>query len=72
MSQVLFQRGILKGQGGKVGPDPTTMLAKRSPREIFQRIVVPHRSTDPSYLRVVITTKSGESYTGIKTEGPAN
>jgi putative heme-binding domain-containing protein len=62
---------IFKGQGGQVGPDLTTRLAKRSPREIFQRIVVvPHRSTDPSYLRVVITTRSGESYTGIKTEGP--
>jgi putative heme-binding domain-containing protein len=59
-----------KGQGVKVGPDLTTRLARRSPREIFQRIVVvPHRSTDPSYLRVLITTKSGETFTGIKTEG---
>jgi putative heme-binding domain-containing protein len=62
-----------KGQGGKVGPDLTTRLSRRSPREIFQRIVVvPHRSTDPSYLRVLITTKSGETFTGIKTEGMEN
>ena len=60
-----------KGEGGKVGPDLTTRLARRSPREIFQRIVVvPHRSTDPSYLTVQITTKSGETFSGIKTEGP--
>jgi putative heme-binding domain-containing protein len=59
-----------KGEGGKVGPDLTTRLARRSPREIFQRIVVvPHRSTDPSYLTVQITTKSGETFSGIKTEG---
>lgn len=62
-----------KGQGVKVGPDLTTRLAKRSPREIFQRIVVvPHRSTDPSYLRVLITTRSGETFTGIKTGGTEN
>jgi putative heme-binding domain-containing protein len=64
---------MFKGQGVKIGPDLTTRLARRSPREIFQRIVVvPHRSTDPSYLRVVITTKSGETFTGIKTEGMEN
>lgn len=59
-----------KGQGSKVGPDLTTNLARRLPREIFQRIVVvPHRSTDPSYLRVLITTRTGERFTGIKIEG---
>jgi putative heme-binding domain-containing protein len=62
-----------KGQGGQVGPDLTTRLARRSPREIFQRIVVvPHRSTDTAYLRVAIATRSGETFTGIKAEGKEN
>jgi putative heme-binding domain-containing protein len=62
-----------KGQGGQVGPDLTTRLARRSPREIFQRIVVvPHRSTDPAYVRVAIATRNGESFTGIKTDGKDN
>jgi putative heme-binding domain-containing protein len=64
---------MFKGQGSQVGPDLTTRLARRSPREIFQRIVVvPHRSTDPAYVRVAIVTRSGETFTGIKTEGKEN
>lgn len=60
-----------KGEGGKVGPDLSTRLARQSAREIFQRIVVvPHRSADPSYLKLAITTTRGEQFVGIKTEAP--
>lgn len=37
--------------------------------EIFQKIViVPHRSADPAYVNVAITTRNGERLVGIKGE----
>lgn len=75
---VFFNRSVLDschvchtfdGQGGRVGPNLTTRLSGRSPREIFHRIVVvPHRSVDPAYVRVRITTKNGAKFVGIRAE----
>ena len=57
------------GQGGRAGPNLTSRMNGRSAREIFHRIVVvPHRSVDPAYVRVRITTKSGAKYVGIRAE----
>lgn len=58
----------LGGEGARVGPDLTRRLARHGPRDIFQRIVVvPHRSADPAYLKVAITTRSGQRFVGIRT-----
>ena len=57
------------GQGGRAGPNLTSRMNGRSAREIFHRIVVvPHRSVDPAYVRVRVTTKSGAKYVGIRAE----
>ncbi len=75
---VFFNRSVLDschvchtfdGQGGRVGPNLTSRMSGRSAREIFHRIVVvPHRSVDPAYVRVRITTKGGAKYVGIRAE----
>lgn len=75
---VFFNRAVLdschvchtyEGQGGGAGPNLTNRMNGRSAREIFHRIVVvPHRSVDPAYVRVRITTKGGAKYVGIRAE----
>jgi putative heme-binding domain-containing protein len=63
----------VRGEGGRVGPDLAARLKNRSAREILQRIVVvPHRSADPAYQRVRITTTSGDQYVGIKAGSQSN
>lgn len=58
-----------QGRGARVGPDLTKKLKGKTPREIFQKIViVPHRSADPAYANVAITTRSGQRLVGIKGE----
>jgi len=73
---VFFARGsarscsvchAVRGRGGSVGPDLMAKLAGQSPKQIFQKIiVVPHRSTDPAYKTMRLTTKTGSILTGIK------
>jgi putative heme-binding domain-containing protein len=58
-----------QGSGAHIGPDLSAKLKGRSPREIFEKIViVPHRSADPAYASVDILTRSGERIVGIKGE----
>lgn len=60
---------VFKGRGRRVGPDLTAKLKGKSPRDIFQKIViVPHRSADPAYVNVAITTRAGERIVGIRAE----
>ena len=59
----------LNGRGRRVGPDLTTRLRGKAPREIFERIViVPHRSADPAYVTVEIALRTGERIRGIQAE----
>ena len=61
-----------RGRGARVGPDLTTKLKGKTPREIFRNIViVPHRSADPAYISVALTTRTGERLVGIKAEETA-
>jgi len=61
-----------QGRGARIGPNLTAKLKGRSPREIFQKIViVPHRSADPAYISVAIMTKAGDRLVGIKAEETA-
>jgi putative heme-binding domain-containing protein len=55
----------VQGRGGKIGPD-LTELAGKSPREILQGIVAPHAAIDEKYAAIVVTTRSGEKFTGLK------
>jgi putative heme-binding domain-containing protein len=49
-----------------------TKLKGKSPREIFQKIViVPHRSADPAYVTVAMNMRNGEKLVGIKAEETA-
>ena len=62
----------VKGRGRRVGPDLMTKLKGKSPREIFQKIViVPHRSADPAYVTVAMNMRNGERLVGIKAEETA-
>ena len=57
----------VEGRGGAVGPDLMSKITGQSPKQIFQKIiVVPHRSADPAYSTVRLTTKTGAVFTGIR------
>jgi putative heme-binding domain-containing protein len=57
----------VEGRGGSVGPDLMSKIAGQSAKQIFQKIiVVPHRSADPAYSTMRLTTKTGAILTGIK------
>jgi putative heme-binding domain-containing protein len=59
----------IRGRGAKVGPDLSVALKGRTPREIFEKIViVPHRSADPAYANVAIVTRAGERLIGVRGE----
>jgi putative heme-binding domain-containing protein len=59
----------IQGRGAKVGPDLGVALKGKSPREIFEKIViVPHRSADPAYANVAIVTRTGERLIGVRGE----
>ena len=59
----------IAGRGARVGPELATALKGKSPREIFEKIViVPHRSADPAYASVAIETRGGERLIGVRGE----
>jgi putative heme-binding domain-containing protein len=59
----------IQGRGARVGPDLGAALKGKTPREIFEKIViVPHRSADPAYANVAIVTRSGERLIGVRGE----
>jgi putative heme-binding domain-containing protein len=59
----------IQGRGARVGPDLGVALKGKTPREIFEKIViVPHRSVDPAYANVAIVTRGGERLIGVKGE----
>jgi putative heme-binding domain-containing protein len=72
---VFFARGsarscsvchAMEGRGGSVGPDLMAKVARQTPKEVFQKIiVVPHRSADKAYQTVRLTTKTA-ILTGIR------
>ena len=63
----------IRGRGARVGPDLAVTLKGKTPREIFEKIViVPHRSVDPAYANVAIVTRAGERLIGVKGEETAD
>lgn len=58
-----------RGRGARIGPDLTAKLKGKTPREIFEKIViVPHRSADPAYISVALQMRGGERLVGIRGE----
>jgi len=55
----------VQNRGGLIGPD-LTELTSRPPREILQGIVAPHAAIDEKYATIMITTRAGEKFTGVK------
>jgi putative heme-binding domain-containing protein len=51
--------------GGKVGPDLTRIGEIRTERDLLESIVYPSASFVRSYEPIVISTKSGDDYTGV-------
>jgi len=54
-----------QNRGGRVGPD-LTELAGKPPREILRSIVAPHAAIEERYATIMITTRAGEKFTGVK------
>jgi len=52
--------------GGRGGPDLTTIGAIRSGRDLIESIVIPSASIAQGYDTLIVTTKDDETYTGIR------
>lgn len=55
----------VRGRGGKLGPDLSPLTA-RAPRELLLAIVAPQAAVDDRYAALTVTTKDGETITGVK------
>jgi putative membrane-bound dehydrogenase-like protein len=53
------------GQGGLVGPDLTKIGATRSERDLLEAIIFPSASFVRGYEPYVITTRNGQTYSGV-------
>ena len=57
-------------KGGRIGPDLTSIGQIRSERDLLEAIVFPNASFARGFESVVVTTRAGESVTGVlKSEG---
>jgi putative heme-binding domain-containing protein len=54
------------GNGGRVGPDLTGIGRIRSGRDILESILVPSSTIAQGYETLLVTTKEGESHTGVR------
>jgi putative membrane-bound dehydrogenase-like protein len=55
----------LEGVGHEVGPDLLAALRNKSPEQLLTDILDPGREVDPRYLNYVVTTKKGQTYSGL-------
>jgi putative membrane-bound dehydrogenase-like protein len=51
--------------GGKVGPDLTSIGQARTERDLLESVIYPSASFVRSYEPYIVTTKSGETYSGV-------
>ncbi|MBL8207254.1 MAG: HEAT repeat domain-containing protein, partial [Blastocatellia bacterium] len=54
--------------GGRLGPDLTSVGAIRSGHDILEAIVFPSATLVPDYQTARLTTKSGQTYNGIRSQ----
>ena len=69
-SRSCHQCHSLQGEGTSIGPE-LSKVARRSPRELFLSIILPHDVKDPRYSTLKLTLRSGEKIAGIKKEEDA-
>ncbi len=55
-------------EGGRLGPDLTSVGAIRSGHDILEAVVFPSATLVPDYQTQRITTKSGQTYNGIRSQ----
>ena len=55
----------LEDHGQEVGPDLLAALRTKTPEALVVDILDPSREVDPRYLNYVVTTKKGETLTGL-------
>jgi putative heme-binding domain-containing protein len=55
----------LEDEGVEVGPDLLSALRNKSREQLLIDILDPSREVDPRYLNYVVTTKKGETLTGL-------
>ena len=57
-------------QGGMVGPDLTRIGAVRAARDLLEAVVMPSATFAQGYETYTVTTRDGESVTGIRVRDP--
>jgi putative heme-binding domain-containing protein len=63
---------LFRGQGGRVGPDLTT-IARKPPSEIYRSIAAPSEAIDPLFVTYTVATKDGQVLSGVvRADGPEN
>lgn len=55
-------------EGGRLGPDLTSVGAIRSGHDILEAIVFPSATLVPDYQTARLTTKTGQTYNGIRSQ----
>lgn len=58
----------IRSDGGKLGPDLTSIGAIRSGHDILEAIIFPSATLVPDYQTARLTTKAGQTYTGIRSQ----
>jgi putative heme-binding domain-containing protein len=64
-SKLCVQCHTVRGEGGKVGPDMTTVGAQFSRREIAESILYPSKAVREGYQSMNVETKDNESFSGL-------
>lgn len=59
---------IIKGQGGEVGPDLTTIGKELSREQLLEALVEPSKRVAPGYGMVMLTLKNGDNVAGVLTK----
>jgi putative heme-binding domain-containing protein len=54
------------GAGGNLGPALSHIAAQRSPKHLMDSMVLPSADIDPSFETVVVMTRAGRVFTGIR------
>jgi putative heme-binding domain-containing protein len=55
----------IKGAGGQIGPDLTTIAAIRSGRDLLEAVIFPSSSFARGYEPYVVETRDGRTHTGV-------
>lgn len=57
---------MVRGEGGRMGPELTSIGSLRSPSNLRASILQPNEDIDPAYWMVEVVGKDGRIYTGIR------